>query len=61
MLKRQVVVRRHHCGLRDHLKQAGPDFRWLQIGDANSANAGALTYRRQQGLEQSEIAEVLAI
>ena len=61
MLKGQVVVRRDCFGARDDLQQAGANLCGLKVGHAYSANARALADRRQQGLEQSQVAEVLAI
>src|ERR1035437_9318083 len=61
MLEGQVEVRRYAwCG-RHHLDESGPQLGGLQVADADPADTGYRGEAGQQGLQQPEVTQVLAV
>ena len=61
VLEAHVEVRRYPRGAREHLHQAGPHLGRLQVGQPDPLDPLQRGQLRQQGLEQPQVAQVLAV
>lgn len=61
MLEGQVEVRHDLGGRGQYVDQAGPHLGGLEVADADALDAVHLGQLRQQGLQQPDVAEVLAV